>query len=165
MDLTTFDFILINTSAGKDSQVMLDLVANDAAAQGVSDRVLAVHCDLGRAEWAGVAELAAEQCEHYGVPLRIVKRPQGDLVEQIRKRGMFPSSSARYCTSDQKRGQVYKVLTSLVKESGITIHRLFHSFEYARKTSAAFFYNSCFVTLKLIENCSRNNQGYLLHLD
>ena len=29
---------------------------------------------------------------------------------------MWPSSSARYCTSDQKRGQVAKLITSLTKE-------------------------------------------------
>ena len=29
---------------------------------------------------------------------------------------MFPSSTARYCTSDHKRGQIERVLTSLVRE-------------------------------------------------
>ncbi len=123
-DLTLIDFILVNTSAGKDSQAMLDVIVKMAIEQGVLDRVIAVHCDLGRAEWSGVAELAQEQCDHYGIPLRIVKRPQGDLVEQIRKRGMFPSPKARYCTSEQKRGQVYKVLTALVRESGIKGRRV-----------------------------------------
>lgn len=121
-DLTTYDAILVNTSAGKDSQAMLDLVVSLARQDGVLDRVQAVHADLGRAEWEGTAELAQEQCDHYGVPLRIVSRPQGDLLQQIEDRGMFPSSAARYCTSDQKRGQVSKVYTAIVKESGIT-HR------------------------------------------
>ncbi len=119
IDLTVYDAIVINTSAGKDSQAMLDEVVELARAQGVTDRLVAVHCDLGRAEWGGVAELAREQCDAYGVPLRIVKRPQGDLIDQIRDRGMFPSSTARYCTSDQKRGQVFKVFTALVREAGL----------------------------------------------
>jgi len=147
-DLASYDFILVNTSAGKDSQVMLDVVCKLAAERGVMDRVVAVHCDLGQAEWAGVAELAKEQCDHYGVPLRIVKRPQGDLVEQIRARGMFPSSKARYCTSDQKRGQVWKVFTALVRESGVTGRpvrilncmglRMAESTARAKKLTAAF---------------------------
>jgi 3'-phosphoadenosine 5'-phosphosulfate sulfotransferase (PAPS reductase)/FAD synthetase len=124
IDLTTFDYILVNTSAGKDSQVMLDVLAAAAAEQGCSDKLRAVHCDLGRAEWQGVAELAQEQCDHYGIPLQIVKRPQGDLLDQILKRGMFPSSQARYCTSDQKRGQVWKVFTQLVRDSGIKGRRV-----------------------------------------
>lgn len=119
IDLTTYDHIIINTSAGKDSQAMLDVLVEAARDQDVTDRLLAVHCDLGKAEWAGVRELAQEQADHYGVPLEIVKRPQGDLVDQIRARGMFPSSTARYCTSDQKRGQVLKVFTRLTKESDV----------------------------------------------
>ena len=118
IDLTPFPIILVNTSAGKDSQVMADLVTKWAREQGVADRILAVHCDLGQAEWAGVGELAQTQSDLMGIPLEIVKRPQGDLVEQIRARGMFPGSKERFCTSDQKRGQVLKVMTRLVKESG-----------------------------------------------
>lgn len=43
-------------------------------------------------------------------------RPQGDLLAHIRQRGKFPSSTARYCTSDHKRGQVRVVMTRLVRE-------------------------------------------------
>jgi 3'-phosphoadenosine 5'-phosphosulfate sulfotransferase (PAPS reductase)/FAD synthetase len=114
--LTSYHWILVNSSAGKDSQAMLDLVVELATAAGVRDRVVVVHCDLGRVEWAGTAELAEEQAKHYGLRFEKVSRPQGDLLDQIEARGMFPSSSARYCTSDHKRGQVRKVLTMLAKE-------------------------------------------------
>jgi len=56
-DLTTVDVILINTSSGKDSLVMLDEVTRLAFLQGVLDRVVAVHADLGRSEWPGTREL------------------------------------------------------------------------------------------------------------
>lgn len=115
-DLASYDVILVNTSAGKDSQAMLDLVYNLAKARGVEDRLVAVHADLGRVEWEGTAALAREQAEHYGVRFEIVSRPQGDLLDHIEARGMFPSSAARYCTSDHKRGQVAKVFTKLAKE-------------------------------------------------
>jgi 3'-phosphoadenosine 5'-phosphosulfate sulfotransferase (PAPS reductase)/FAD synthetase len=117
-DLTTYDYIVISTSAGKDSQAMLDYVMELAETAGVTDRVIAVHADLGRAEWPGVGELAKEQADHYNVPLRVVKRPQGDLLDQIEARGMFPGPSTRYCTSDQKRGQIDKVYTALSREAG-----------------------------------------------
>lgn len=95
---------------------MLKLMADEARRQGVLDRVIAVHCDLGRAEWQGVRELAQQQCDLLGIPLLIVNRPQGDLVDQIRARGMFPAPAQRYCTSDQKTGQVRKVFTQIVKD-------------------------------------------------
>jgi 3'-phosphoadenosine 5'-phosphosulfate sulfotransferase (PAPS reductase)/FAD synthetase len=118
-DLTSFDIILVNTSAGKDSQAMLDYVVEQATIAGVRDRVVAVHADLGRVEWAGTAELAEEQVAHYGLRFIKVSRPQGDLLTHIERHGMFPGSQTRFCTSDHKRGQVRKVMTALVRELGI----------------------------------------------
>lgn len=116
VDLGSYDLIVINTSAGKDSQAMLTHLMHLAEEQGVSrDKFLAVHCDLGRVEWEGTRELAEEQAQSYGLRFQAVSRPQGDLLEQIEARGMFPSSTARYCTSDQKTGQVSKVLTAETK--------------------------------------------------
>jgi 3'-phosphoadenosine 5'-phosphosulfate sulfotransferase (PAPS reductase)/FAD synthetase len=74
------------------------------------ENVIAVHCDLGRVEWPGTLELARIQANHYGFDFRTVSRPQGDLLDQIEARGMFPSSTARYCTSDQKTAQVAKLI-------------------------------------------------------
>jgi 3'-phosphoadenosine 5'-phosphosulfate sulfotransferase (PAPS reductase)/FAD synthetase len=118
-DLTGYDFIVINTSAGKDSQAMMDLVCWMAENQGVLDRVVAVHADLGRVEWKGTKELAAEHCAHYRIPLHIVQRA-GDLLTQVEQRRMWPDNQNRYCTSDQKRDQISKLFTQLVKDSGIT---------------------------------------------
>ena len=61
LDLTSYDIILLNTSAGKDSQAMLSSVHANAIAAGVADRLIAVHCDLGRMEWPGTKELAQLQ--------------------------------------------------------------------------------------------------------
>jgi len=125
-DLKSYDVILVNSSAGKDSQAMLDYVVALATAAGVRDRVSVVHCDLGRVEWKGTLELAERQAAHYGVPFRAVARPQGDLLTHIETRGKFPSSTARYCTSDHKRGQVRRVMTALtdaVRATGGTAGR------------------------------------------
>lgn len=125
-DLTTYDAILVNSSAGKDSQAMLDYVARLAAEAGVSDRIIVVHCDLGRVEWEGTRELAAEHAAHYGFAFEVVSRPQGDLLTQVEQRKAsldaagkdsppWPSSAARWCTSQHKTGQVTKLMTALVK--------------------------------------------------
>lgn len=115
-ELHTFDLIVVNTSAGKDSQAMLDVIHGLAVRAGVEERVIAVHADLGRVEWKGAKELACEQATHYGFRFESMKRPQGDLLDHVRERGMWPSSTARYCTSDHKRGQCRKVITKLVRE-------------------------------------------------
>jgi 3'-phosphoadenosine 5'-phosphosulfate sulfotransferase (PAPS reductase)/FAD synthetase len=116
MDLREYDIILVNTSAGKDSQAMLDHVYELAAEQGVTERLHAVHCDLGRVEWAGTKELAERQCARYGVPLHIVKRPQGDLLAHVEERGKWMGPNTRYCTSQHKTGQVSVLMTKLVAE-------------------------------------------------
>jgi 3'-phosphoadenosine 5'-phosphosulfate sulfotransferase (PAPS reductase)/FAD synthetase len=115
LDLTKYTKILLNTSAGKDSLAMIFHVHALAVEQGVADRLVAVHCDLGRMEWEGTRELAEKQCKQFGIPLHIISRGQ-DLLGQVEQRGMWPSSTARFCTSDHKRDQVAKVITKLVNE-------------------------------------------------
>lgn len=116
VDLKDWDVVLVNSSAGKDSQAMLDLVAERAKTAGVSDRVVVVHADLGRVEWAGTRDLAERQAKHYGFRFVVVRREKGDLLDQVEARGMWPDRGNRYCTSDQKRDQVMKLITRLVTE-------------------------------------------------
>jgi 3'-phosphoadenosine 5'-phosphosulfate sulfotransferase (PAPS reductase)/FAD synthetase len=126
-DLRAYDYILINSSAGKDSQAMLDLVVELADAAGVRDRVVVVHCDLGRVEWSGTRELAEEQAAHYGLRFEVVSRRQGDLLTQVDQRAAaqaakgkrvlpWPSPRERWCTSDQKRAPVYALMTRLAAD-------------------------------------------------
>lgn len=115
-NLADYDLIMINTSSGKDSQAMMDMLVKQAKADGVLDRVQAVHCDLGRMDWKGTTDLVKEQAATYGIPLHIVSRAQGDLLEHVEARRMWPSSQARYCTSDHKRDQAAKVIRKLATE-------------------------------------------------
>src|SRR6266540_202044 len=117
-NLAAYDVILVNSSGGKDSQAMLDEVCTLATAAGVLHRVTVLHCALGHVEWPGTSELARTQAEHYGVRYEERHREQGLLLDQVRHRGRWPSSSARYCTSDQKRGPARKLITQLVAELG-----------------------------------------------
>lgn len=115
-ELGDYDVILVNSSAGKDSMASLEQVATEAARQGVLDRVVVGHADLGRAEWAGTRELAREQAERYGLPFFVVSASGPDLLERVERRGMWPSPQQRWCTSDLKRGPLRRLMTQLVRE-------------------------------------------------
>lgn len=115
-NLRAYHLILLNTSGGKDSQAMLDYVVEQADASGVRERLVAVHADLGVVEWPGTREVAQRQAQHYGIRFEVVRREQGDLLQQIEARGMFPDAARRYCTSDQKRGPVLRLVTQLAAD-------------------------------------------------
>jgi 3'-phosphoadenosine 5'-phosphosulfate sulfotransferase (PAPS reductase)/FAD synthetase len=74
VDLSSYDVICVSSSAGKDSQAMLDYVVELADKAGVRDRIVVVHADLGRVEWQGTKEFAEEQANHYGVRFEVVSR-------------------------------------------------------------------------------------------
>jgi 3'-phosphoadenosine 5'-phosphosulfate sulfotransferase (PAPS reductase)/FAD synthetase len=117
-DLRSYRWVVLHTSAGKDSQAMLDVVVERCDHAGVPRRrLVVVHADLGRVEWPGTRRLAEEQARCYGLDFVAVARPQGDLLDHIAARGMFPSPQVRWCTSDHKRGQALKVLTRLTAQA------------------------------------------------
>ncbi len=126
--LESYDWIVINTSAGKDSQAMTDKVVRRAEEAGVKDRVVMVHADLSEEEWEGTKELAAEHAAHYGVRFEVVKRKQGGILQHVLDRhaklvadgknaAPWPSNSQRHCTSDHKRDQIMTLFTRLADES------------------------------------------------
>ena len=121
MNLQDYDIVLINTSGGKDSQTMLDRIYALAKQQGAIDQLVVIHANLGRIEWPGATELAEEQAKHYGLPFLMRSRVtkdgvKEDLLVQVEKRGMWPDSKARFCTSDHKRGALGPLVTRIVRE-------------------------------------------------
>lgn len=111
MRLSDYDLVVLNTSGGKDSQTAMRVMVEMARAQGYPlEKMVAVHADLRRVEWKGAKETAEAQAKHYGLRFEWITREKGDLLDQVLDRGMWPSSSARFCTSDHKRDQVQKVL-------------------------------------------------------
>lgn len=117
-DLRAFDWILVNTSSGKDSQTTLRYVVRMCKEAGVDPkRIVAVHADLGRIEWPGCPQLAGRQAEHYGVRFEVVKRTGCDLLDRVRERGKWPGMGrTRYCTSDFKRSPIRRLMTALADE-------------------------------------------------
>ena len=122
--LDSYEKIIINTSGGKDSQVMMEEVVNQAKAAGVFDRCIAVHCDLGVMEWVGTRELAHKQARYYGLPFVVREREQGDILQhtwdkyqtQLKKGQVaapWPNQVLRWCTSDHKSHQVSSYITEL----------------------------------------------------
>lgn len=134
-DLTSYDWIVVSSSAGKDSQAMLDYVVELADKAGVRDRIVVVHADLGEVEWEGTGELAREQADAYGLRFEVVSRiggkaqrngkvygkgeEFGSILDYARRRGAWPDSANRWCTSEFKRGPINKVFTALAKEKGL----------------------------------------------
>lgn len=126
--LENYDWIVVSTSGGKDSQTMLRRVVQLCEPLGIKNRIVAVHADMGQVEWPGVPELAREQAEHYGVRFELVSRRQGDLLQHVRDRNKtlqarakasppVPSPTNRYCTSHHKSDQIARVYTQLVAET------------------------------------------------
>ncbi|MDH6189147.1 3'-phosphoadenosine 5'-phosphosulfate sulfotransferase (PAPS reductase)/FAD synthetase [Streptomyces sp. CZ24] len=122
-DLASYDWLLANVSAGKDSQAMLAELVRHSRAAGVLDRIVVVHADLADAEWKGTRDLAAEHAAHYGLRFEVVARNGSGLIDRIEERGMFPSADNRWCTSDFKRGPVRRLMTRLVREAEAAGHR------------------------------------------
>lgn len=108
-NLLSYNWIVLNSSAGKDSQAMLDYVVEQADLSGFPrSRIIVSHADLGRMEWEGTKELAQKQAEHYGLRFVVMARRRADgsgdtILEYAKRRGKWPSSKQRWCTSDFKR--------------------------------------------------------------
>jgi 3'-phosphoadenosine 5'-phosphosulfate sulfotransferase (PAPS reductase)/FAD synthetase len=103
---------------------MLDFVVEKSDCLGIRARIVVLHCDLGLSpkghpiEWPGTKELAQEHAEHYGLRFIVVQRKVRGFLEEIEKRGMFPSSGQRYCTSYYKRDTAATAITALAGEAG-----------------------------------------------
>jgi len=111
--------LVINISSGKDSQAMLMALVVAYHRNRWTGPIFALHMDLGRAEWPESIVHCQRIAAIAGVKLVVIKRPQGDLIQEIEERMLalagtdkpyWPSSSNRYCTSDQKRDQANKIL-------------------------------------------------------
>lgn len=117
-DLESYDWIVLNSSGGKDSQAMMDYVAEKIKEKGLTSKTIVVHASLGKYEWPEAMECAGRHAAHYGFRFEVVKRSQNGLLDHVRQRGRWPAKFQRYCTSDHKRGPIWTLFTRLARETG-----------------------------------------------
>jgi 3'-phosphoadenosine 5'-phosphosulfate sulfotransferase (PAPS reductase)/FAD synthetase len=124
MGLNDYDLIIVNSSGGKDSLCAIWEVNRIAELQNFpKDKIIVSHQDLGEAEWHGTTRLAEMQAELFGFKFFISRRrdkngKEETLLEYVERRGKWPSSTQRYCTSDFKRGPGARVVTAQTKDLG-----------------------------------------------
>lgn len=120
----------MNSSGGKDSQTALRSIVESADSQGIPrDRIVVAHQYLEE-EWPGCDELAEVQAGHYGLRFIVSRYRNKDgeelsLLDYIRKRGKWPDSQNRFCTSDFKRGPGNRIITQLFRESAGDVLNVF----------------------------------------
>lgn len=111
--------LAISVSGGKDSQALLASVLSWYRANNLTNKIFAIHADLGRAEWAQTNQFVHQLCETYQIELvEVWAMHEGkriDLLDKIELRRakiaeqgrlsttpIYPSFQQRYCTSDLK---------------------------------------------------------------
>lgn len=122
--------IVFSMSGGKDSLVAAHVVMAELDRLGHPRHLRhAIHADLGRAEWRSTARTVERQAAFLGLPLIVVRRRQGDMVDMWRQRyddglalyrsldlvmlrGPWSSASQRFCTAGMKRDQIVKALAA-----------------------------------------------------
>lgn len=109
--------VVVNHSGGKDSQAIYAIIRSVVPA----DQIMVVHADLGDdVEWAGLQEHIIDNTEHKLTVAKAIWKDgrRKQLLEAIEARGKWPSSAARYCTSDMKRGPCNKVIRAEAERRG-----------------------------------------------
>lgn len=111
----------VSHSGGKDSQAMYAHLVHDLEIP--MHQIVVVHAHLGEIEWAGVVpHLQTNTDTQLHVVQAITKDGEdNDFLKMVETRGMWPSPSYRPCTSDLKRGPIYKFIRRIMKERGIDL--------------------------------------------
>ena len=61
MDLRSYDIIAFSSSGGICTINSMITAFEECESQGVLDRIVVVHADLGRLEWSGTVDLVKQQ--------------------------------------------------------------------------------------------------------
>ena len=110
--------LIVNISGGKDSIYMLGLLRQ----MYPNVRMIAIMADTGfeHVNPISAEEFARQRCADMGVEFHTCKNPNKTYLEMVEKRGMFPSSATRQCTSDLKRGPIQTWIRRAVKSGMVT---------------------------------------------
>tara|TARA_R100000951_G_scaffold83600_1_gene71353 strand:- start:2454 stop:3203 length:750 start_codon:yes stop_codon:yes gene_type:complete len=116
-----------STSGGKDSQAMAIRLRRWVPA----DQIVYVHADLGTVEWQGVQSHINKYlpCQAELNVVRAIDKHGNEktLLSEVERKAAakpntvpWPSSAMRWCTSDLKRGPIYKFIRNDMKSRGAT---------------------------------------------
>lgn len=103
--------VVINHSGGKDSQRMLGMICETFP--DIKKHVVMADTGFEHVKPVSAEEFARKSTARYGLELHVVRNPNKTYLEMVERRGMFPSSSTRQCTSDLKRGPIQKFIRHL----------------------------------------------------
>jgi len=81
-------------------------------------QLVVVHADLGEVEWDGVQDHIWDTVKPHGVN---IVRANKTLLGMVEQRGMWPSAAYRQCTSDLKRGPIFKFIRQYLSDRGLKI--------------------------------------------
>lgn len=122
----------VGHSGGKDSCAMYEAIIKMVP----GDRIHVVHADLGKIEYTGVKEYIRDNIDGRELLVAQAIHADGsrkDFFSAVRARRAsldakgkfdapaFPSSAARFCTSDLKTGPIWKVIKAKAAEVGADI--------------------------------------------
>jgi 3'-phosphoadenosine 5'-phosphosulfate sulfotransferase (PAPS reductase)/FAD synthetase len=103
--------IVANHSGGKDSQRMLGFLR--AEFPNVKTYVVMADTGFEHVKPVPAIEWGQRQAASFGLELHVVRNPNKTYLEMVERRGKFPSSATRQCTSDLKRGPIEKFIRHL----------------------------------------------------
>lgn len=99
-------------SGGKDSQAMY-LYLKDKIP---SNQLIIVHADLNEVEWSGTFEHIIETTDINDKIFKV--KSTESFITMVQKRGMFPSSMTRQCTSDLKSKPIFDFVYKYANKHG-----------------------------------------------
>lgn len=104
----------ISHSGGKDSQAMFNFLKTIVP----KNQIIVVHSHLSGVEWEGVVDHIKNTID--GHEFHEVKAGKS-FLGMVEKRGMWPSSTTRQCTSDLKRDPIFKLIRKIASEREASI--------------------------------------------
>jgi len=103
--------IVVNHSGGKDSQRMLGFIRENLP--DVKTYVVMADTGFEHVQPITAEDFARQSAASFGLPLYVVRNPNKTYLQMVERRGKFPSSANRQCTSDLKRGPIEKFIRHL----------------------------------------------------
>lgn len=104
--------VVCDHSGGKDSQAMFSYLKSFVP----KDQLIVIHAHLPGVEWEGVVDHITNTIDGYEFHEVKAKKT---FLEMVERRGMWPSSSTRQCTSDLKRDPIDAQIRKIAKERGV----------------------------------------------